>query len=59
MADQRRASLECEREFFRDASHAIRTPVTIARGHLELIAPQLTDPDGHEDIRVALRQLDT
>ena len=36
MADERRASLDRERGFLRDTSHAIRTPITIARGHLEL-----------------------
>jgi signal transduction histidine kinase len=58
MADERRASLEREREFFRDTSHAIRTPVTIARGHLELIEPTLTDDLTRQDVGVALRQMD-
>ncbi len=56
MAELRRASIDREREFFRDASHAIRTPVTIARGHLELAEPTL-DEEAREDVRVALRQL--
>ena len=58
MADQRRASLEREREFFRDASHAIRTPVTIARGHLELAVGTALAEQVREDIEVALHQLD-
>ena len=58
MADQRRAVIDREREFFRDASHAIRTPVTIARGHLELLETAVTDPLAHEDLSIALRQLD-
>jgi signal transduction histidine kinase len=58
MADQRRASLEREREFFRDTSHAIRTPVTIARGHLELLEPTLTDDLARQDVGVVLRQMD-
>lgn len=58
MADERAASVEREREFFRDTSHAIRTPVTIARGHLELLEPTLEDEVAREDITVALRQLD-
>ncbi len=37
------ARLQREREFLRDASHAIRTPVTIARGHVELIQGNLAD----------------
>jgi signal transduction histidine kinase len=58
MADQRRASLEREREFLRDASHAIRTPVTIARGHVELAAgTDLAEPV-REDLEIVLRQLE-
>jgi signal transduction histidine kinase len=58
MAEQRRAALIREREFFRDASHAIRTPVTIARGHLELLESAVTDGTSREDLAIALRQLD-
>jgi signal transduction histidine kinase len=58
MADQRRAVLDREREFFRDASHALRTPVTIARGHLELLQTAITQPDEREDLDIAVRQLD-
>jgi signal transduction histidine kinase len=36
--DQARRSAEREREFIRDASHLLRTPITIARGHAELAA---------------------
>jgi len=58
MADQRRTSLERERGFLRDTSHAIRTPITIARGHLELAdgAPAVQAARPH--VEVALRQLD-
>jgi len=58
MADERHRSLEREREFLRDASHAIRTPVTIARGHVELIQTGLEDGTAYEDSEVVLRQLD-
>ena len=58
MAEERHRSLEREREFLRDASHAIRTPVTIARGHVELIQTGLDDPTAYEDSAVVLRQLD-
>jgi signal transduction histidine kinase len=58
MADERRATFEREREFFRDTSHAIRTPVTIARGHLELASQEIVVPSARNDVRVALRQLD-
>jgi signal transduction histidine kinase len=36
-AEERRALLEHEERFILDASHELRTPVTIARGHLELL----------------------
>jgi signal transduction histidine kinase len=58
MAEERRDSLEREREFLRDTSHAIRTPVTIARGHLELLEPELDDPVAREDVAVVLHQLE-
>lgn len=58
MAEERRTNLERERELLRDTSHAIRTPVTIARGHMELIRPTLADPLAREDADVVVRQLD-
>jgi signal transduction histidine kinase len=58
MADERRSVLDRQREFFRDASHAIRTPVTIARGHLELLEGTFSDPENREDLTIAVRQLD-
>jgi signal transduction histidine kinase len=36
-ADERRSMLERQERFIHDASHELRTPVTIARGHLELL----------------------
>jgi signal transduction histidine kinase len=58
MAEERRRNLEREREFLRDSSHAIRTPVTIARGHVELIQARLDDATAYDDSEVVLRQLD-
>jgi len=58
MATRQLSSIEREREFFRDASHAIRTPVTIARGHLELATAQDLPGEVQSDLDVALRQLD-
>ncbi len=58
MAEQRQRLLQREREFLRDTSHAIRTPVTIARGHVELIQGTLADPLAYDDSDVVLRQLD-
>jgi two-component system OmpR family sensor kinase len=37
LAESERRHREREREFVRDASHELRTPITIARGHAELI----------------------
>jgi signal transduction histidine kinase len=36
-AEERRSMLERQQRFMHDASHELRTPVTIARGHLELL----------------------
>lgn len=58
MAEVQQALLERERQFFRDTSHAIRTPVTIARGHLELAVADPDLPSVREDLDVAVRQLD-
>ena len=37
-AEERRSMLERQERFIHDASHELRTPVTIARGHLERLA---------------------
>jgi signal transduction histidine kinase len=58
MAEQQRDMLVRQREFFRNTSHAIRTPVTIARGHLELAEETMVVPQAREDVGVAMRQLD-
>jgi two-component system OmpR family sensor kinase len=42
LAEQRASLLERQEQFLQDASHELRTPVTIARGHLELLrAPEV------------------
>jgi hypothetical protein len=40
--------------FLQDASHELRTPITIALGHAELIQRNQTDPTMSEDIRVVV-----
>ncbi|TDW95453.1 phospho-acceptor domain-containing protein [Kribbella pratensis] len=57
MAAGQLEAVDRELEFFREASHAIRTPVTIARGHLELVVGQALDSETRSDVYVALRQL--
>jgi signal transduction histidine kinase len=57
LAESEHRLREREREFVRDASHELRTPITIARGHAELIRTngesQIT-----EDAEVVLDELD-
>ena len=48
-----------ERDFLRDASHLLRTPVTIARGFTELLRSGLTSPELMADTDVILRELDS
>lgn len=38
MLDRLEAAFELQREFVSDAGHELRTPITIIRGHLELLA---------------------
>lgn len=45
-------TLERQERFIHDASHELKTPVTIARGHLELLRA-----DGKHDIEIALDEL--
>jgi signal transduction histidine kinase len=47
--------LERQERFLHDASHELRTPVTIARGHLEVL--RWDRPDSHE-LEVAIDELD-
>lgn len=58
MADRQLQAVQREREFVRDTSHAIRTPVTIARGHLELVAAADLDDEVRTDLSVAMQQLE-
>jgi signal transduction histidine kinase len=53
-AEERRSLLERQERFIYDASHELRTPVTIASGHLELARTRDT-PNG--EIDVALDEL--
>jgi signal transduction histidine kinase len=54
VAEMRASLLERQERFLHDASHELRTPVTIARGHLELL--QREQPDSPE-LDVALDEL--
>ena len=49
--------LDTQRRFLQDASHQLRTPITIALGHAELLARDLADRQGQRDIHVVVGEL--
>jgi signal transduction histidine kinase len=50
-------AIAVQRDFVRDAAHGLRTPLTIARGHLELADGELPAGGARDDVRVALDEL--
>jgi len=54
-AEERASLLERQQRFLHDASHELRTPVTIARGHLEVF--RLTSGESPPELDVALDEL--
>ena len=54
-ADEGRSLLERQERFIQDVSHEMRTPMTIARGHLELLRGQHPEPP---ELSVALDELE-
>lgn len=55
--DQRRTGAR-EREFMRDAAHSLRTPLTVAQGHAELLLDRLNPgTQDHDDATVMLDEL--
>jgi signal transduction histidine kinase len=52
------ASFRRERTFIRESSHELRTPITICRGHLEVLTPQPAPDELLETIAVVLDELD-
>jgi len=57
LAESEHRLLEREREFVRDASHELRTPITIARGHAELITEGNPGSQAAQDADVVLDEL--
>jgi signal transduction histidine kinase len=51
------ALLEESRRLVQDASHVLRTPLTIALGHAELLQRTTSDPDAAEDAQVVVDEL--
>ncbi len=56
MLDRLKGAFDREREFVADASHELRTPMTIAQGELDLLRRDL-DPGRRERIDVVRREL--
>jgi signal transduction histidine kinase len=50
--------LAIQRRFLQDASHQLRTPITIALGHAELLASELAGRPEARDIQVVVGELD-
>jgi len=57
LAESEHGLLEGQREFVRDASHELRTPITVARGHAELIRDSGVDGQIAKDADVVLDEL--
>jgi two-component system, OmpR family, sensor kinase len=57
LADSERRLRERERDFVRNASHELRTPITVARGHAELIRSATGDEQVTRDVEVVLDEL--
>ena len=49
--------LASQRSFLQDATHQLRTPITIALGHSELLARSLVDQQDKRDINVIVGEL--
>jgi signal transduction histidine kinase len=56
VSEQNARLLATQRRFLQDASHQLRTPITIALGHAELLAGQLAGQEKH-DIDVVVGEL--
>jgi two-component system OmpR family sensor kinase len=63
MEDLRRVSdanlrlLHREHQFVQDASHELRTPITVALGHAELVQRASREPERAEDARIVVDEL--
>jgi two-component system OmpR family sensor kinase len=58
MLDRLEAVFRSQREFVRDANHELRDPLTIIRGHLELMGEDEGDEERRRTITILLDELD-
>jgi signal transduction histidine kinase len=56
MLDRLQTAFDCQKEFLKDASHELRTPITVIQGHLEVLGYSTTP--SQETIALLMDELD-
>ncbi|MEA2460990.1 MAG: two-component system, OmpR family, sensor kinase [Actinomycetota bacterium] len=58
MMDRLQEAFASQQRFLADASHELRTPMTVVRGQLELLQQELTGEQGRRSVTIGLDELD-